>query len=73
MGFQMDPAMTRTRNSQAEKRTSISQAFQAFQDFCTLVANGIGWVWNWNKLRKGQAILKIVPLPNSWVDYSFTF
>jgi hypothetical protein len=56
MGFIMDPAMTRTRNSQAEKRTSI---FQAFQDFCTLVANGIGWVWNWIKLRKGQAILKI--------------
>jgi hypothetical protein len=26
---------------QAEKRTSISQAFL---DFCTLVANGIGWV-----------------------------
>jgi hypothetical protein len=73
MGFRMDPAMTRTRNSQAEKRTSISQAFQAFQDFCTLVANGIVWVWNWIKLRKGQAILKIDPFPNPWVDYSFTF
>jgi hypothetical protein len=32
MGFGMD---------QAEKRTSI---YQAFLDFCTLVANGIGWV-----------------------------
>jgi hypothetical protein len=55
---------------QAEKRTSISQAFL---DFCTLVANGMGWVWDWIKLRKGQAILKIDAFPNPWVDYSFTF
>jgi hypothetical protein len=70
MGFRMDPAMTRPRNSQTEKRTSISQAFQ---DFCTLVANGIGWVWNWIQLRKGQAILNIDPFPNPWEDYSFAF
>jgi hypothetical protein len=41
---------------QAEKRTSISQASL---DFRTPVANGIGWVWEWIKLRKGQAFLKL--------------
>jgi hypothetical protein len=30
------------------------------------VANGIGWVWNWIKLRKGQAILKIDRLTHGW-------
>jgi hypothetical protein len=42
---------------QAKKRISN---YQAFLDFWTLVANGIGWVRKWIKVRKGQAVLKLL-------------